>query len=124
MAVNIGDRLPENVFTNMMIEKATIIQDHLKCKQNVCPLIIVANIGYNTAVFKLYDTMKEDDSLKLQMTFSNMSDIDEQICILWQQVNFLLQEYCSLCKNQDGNAAANSNLINPYILLPNAWCLM
>ena len=30
MAESIGDRLPENVFTNMMIEKATIIGDHLK----------------------------------------------------------------------------------------------
>ena len=61
------------------------------------------------AVFKLYDTTKEDDSLKLRMTLSNMSDIDEQICVLWQQVNFLLQEYCSQCGNHDGNAAANNN---------------
>ena len=30
MASNIGDRMPENVFANMMIEKATLIQDHLK----------------------------------------------------------------------------------------------
>ena len=30
MAGNIGDRLPENVFTNIVIEKAAIIQDHLK----------------------------------------------------------------------------------------------
>ena len=75
----------------------------------MCPLIIVANIGPNTAVFKLYDIMKEDDSLKLHMTPSNMFDIDEQICILWQQVNFLLQEYCSQCGNHDGNAATNSN---------------
>ena len=109
MASNVGDRLPEKVFTNMMIGKATIMRDHLKQKQNMCPLIIVANIGPTMAVFKLYDTTKEDDSLKLCMTLSNMSDIDEQICVLWQQVNFLLQEYCSQCGNHDGNAAANNN---------------
>ena len=108
MAGNIGDRLPENVFTNMMIEKATIIRDHLKRKQNMCPLIIVANIGPTMAVFKFYDTTREDDSLKLCMTLSNMLDIDEQICILWQHVNFLLREYCSQCGNHDVNAAANS----------------
>ena len=107
MAGNVGDKLPENVFTNMMIEKATIIQDHLKQKQNTCPLIIVANIGPNMAVFKLYDTMKEDDSLKLRITLSNMSDIDEQICVLWLQVNFLLWDYCSQCENHD-DAATNS----------------
>ena len=47
------------------------------------------------AVFKLYDTTTEEDSLKLRMTLSNMSDIDEQIRVSWQQVTFLLQEYCS-----------------------------
>ena len=109
MAGSIDDRLPENVFANMMIEKATVIRDHLKRKQNMCPLIIVANIGPNTAVFKLYDITKEDDSLKLCVTLSNMLDIDEQIRILWQQVNFLLQEYCSHCGNHDSNAATNSN---------------
>ena len=75
----------------------------------MCPLIIVTNIGPTMAVFKFYDTTKEDDSLKLCITLSNMSDIDEQIRILWQQVNFLLQEYCSQCGNHEGNGAANSN---------------
>ena len=75
----------------------------------MCPLIIVTNIGPTMAVFKFYDTTKEDDSLKLRITLSNMSDIDEQIHVLWQQVNFLLQEYCSQCGNHEGNVAANSN---------------
>ena len=33
MAENVDERIPKNLFVNMMIEKATIIQDHLKCKQ-------------------------------------------------------------------------------------------
>ena len=107
MAGNIDKRIPENLFANIMIEKATIIRDHLKRKQNTCPLIIVANIGPTMAVFKFYDMTKEDDSLKLRMTLSNMGDINEQIRILWQQVNFLLQEYCSQC----GNDNVNSNSI-------------
>ena len=106
MAGNIGERIPENLFANMMIEKATIIRDHLKCKQNMRPLIIVANIGPTMAVFKFYNMTKDDDSLKLRMTLSNMGDINEQIHILWQQVNFLLQEYCLQCGN--GNVNSNS----------------
>ena len=47
------------------------------------------------AVFKFYDTNEEEDSLKLCMTLSNLGDIDEQIHVLWQQINFLLQQYCS-----------------------------
>ena len=48
-------------------------------------------------VFKFYDTTKGDDSLKLHMTLSNLGDLHDQIRILWQHVNFLLQEYCSHC---------------------------
>ena len=92
----------------MMIEKATIIRDHLKCKQNMCPLIIVANIGPTMAVFKFYDTTKEDDSLKLKMTLSNLGDINEQIRILWQQVNFLLQEYCLQCRIHEVDSTSNN----------------
>ena len=109
MAGNIDERIPENLFANMMIEKATIIQDHLKCKQNRCPLIMVANIGPTMAVFKFYDMTKEDDLLKLRMTLSNMGDLNEQIWILWQQVNFLLQEYCSHCGHNNDNSSSNSH---------------
>ena len=76
MAEKVDDRFPESYFTNLMIEKANIIKDHLH--KSAHPLIIVANIGPTMAVFKFYDTTKENDSLKLHM-------------------NFLLQEYCSCC---------------------------
>ena len=109
MAGNIDERIPENLFVNMMIEKANIIQDHLKHKKNMCPLIIMANIGPTMAVFRFYNTTEEDDSLKLQMTLSNLGDIDEQIHILWQQVNFLLQQYCPQCGNRNADSTSNSH---------------
>ena len=109
MAGNIDKRIPENLFVNMMIEKATIIRDHLKHKQNMCPLIIVANIGPTMAVFKFYDMTEDDESLKLCMTLSNLGDINEQIHILWQQVNFLLQQYCSQCGNCNAVSPLNSH---------------
>ena len=87
-----------------MIEKANIIKDHLK--KGAHPLIIVANIGPTMAVFKFYDTTEEDDSLKLHMTLSNLGDLNDQIRVLWQQVNFLLQEYCSHCTNR-GSTKSN-----------------
>ena len=109
MAGKVDKRFPESVFVNMMVEKATIIRDHLKRKSEMCPLNIVANIGPTMAVFKFFDTTKEDDSLKLHMTLSNLGDIDEQVCILWQQVNFLLQEYCSQCSKHNVDSASNSH---------------
>ena len=106
MAGKVDERIPEYLFINMMIEKANVIKDHLK--KSLHPLIIVANIGPTMAVFKFYDT-NEEDSLKLCMTLSNLGDIDEQICVLWQQVNFLLQQYFSQCRNCNSNES-NVNL--------------
>ena len=79
-----------------MIKKVNVIKTHLK--ENMDQLIIVANIGPTMAVIKLYDT-KEEDSLKLCVTLTNVGDIEEQIHVLWQQVNFLLQQYCSQCSS-------------------------
>ena len=92
MLWKVDERIPKDLFINMMIEKANIIKDHLKNSYN--QLIIVANIGPTMATFKFYD-VKEEDSFKFCMALSNLGDINEQICKMWQQVNFLLQQYCS-----------------------------
>ena len=101
MAWKVDDRIPEDLFIKLMIEKANVIKDHLK--KSIDQLITVANIGPTMAVFKLYDTKEEEESLKLCMTLSNLGDIEEQICQLWLQVNFLLQQYCSQCKGHHTN---------------------
>ena len=88
MVWKVDKRIPEEMFVNLMTEKTNIIKDHLK--NNLNQPIIIANIGPTMATFKFYD-FKEEDSLKLCMTLSNLGDIDEQIHHLWQQVNFLLQ---------------------------------
>ena len=98
--MGVDERIPEDLFFKLMIEKANVIKDHLK--QSMDQLIIVANIGPTMVVFKFYDT-KEEDSLKLQMTRYNLGDIEEQIHMLWQQVNFLTQQYCSQCGSHYSN---------------------
>ena len=62
MVWKVDDRIPEDLFVKMMIEKANIIKDHLK--KSMDQLIIVANIGPTMAGIKIYD-IKEEDSLKL-----------------------------------------------------------
>ena len=112
MAWKVDERIPKDLFINLMIEKANIIKGHLKESMN--QLIIVANIGPTMAVFKFYDT-NEEDSFKLHMTLSNLGDIEEHIHVLWQQVNFLLQQYCSQCKccySNENNISLNDNDTN------------
>ena len=108
MTWKVDNRIPEDLFIKQMIEKANVINDHPK--KSMHPLIIVANTGPTMAVFKFYDT-NEEDSLKLCMTLSNLGDINEQICVLWQQVNFLLQLYCSQCGKYT-SSESNVNLNN------------
>ena len=99
MAWKVDERIPKDLFIKLMIKKANIIKDHLK--NSIDQLIIVANIGPTMATFKFYD-IKEEDSLKLCMTLK-LGDIEEQIHRLWQQLNFLLQQYCSQCKSHYSN---------------------
>ena len=100
MAWKVDERIPEDLFIKLMIKKANIIKDHLK--KSMDQLIIVANIGPTMAVFKIYD-VNEEDSLKLKITLSNLGNINEQIHQLWQQMNFLLQQYCTQCKSHFSN---------------------
>ena len=82
-------------FVQLLIEKANIIKNHLKNRQS--PLVICTNIRVNMAIFKLFN-QNEENSLKLHVTISNMSDIEEQLHHLWLQINFVLRQYCTHCK--------------------------
>ena len=105
MAWKVDKRIPEQLFIQLLTEKANIIKDHLQ--NNHSKLTIVTNIGPTMATFKIYD-LSEEDSLKLHITLSNLGDIDEQIHQLWQQVHFLLKQYCSHCQHPITNEN-NSN---------------
>ena len=83
MVWKVDERIPEEMFIQLLAKKANIIKDHLPNRHS--KLTIVANTGPTMATFKLYD-LSEEDSLKLHMTLSNLGDIDEQIHQLWQQV--------------------------------------
>ena len=98
MVWKVDERIPEEIFIQLLTEKANIIKDHLR--ERYSKLTIVANIGPTMATFKLYNLSKED-SLQLHIMLSNLGDIDEQIHQLWQQVNLLLNQYCLHCQPQN-----------------------
>ena len=93
MAYTVGEKMPENILVQLLTNKANMLKKHLKTTES--DIVICANIGPNMATFKLYN-IKEEDSLKLHITFSNLGDIDEQLYQFWIQLNYLLKEYCPL----------------------------
>ena len=65
MVWKVDERIPEELFIQLLTEKANIIKDHLR--ERYSKLTIVANIGPTMATFKLYNLSKED-SLQLHIT--------------------------------------------------------
>ena len=94
MAYAADEKMPETLFVQLLTEKANMLKQHLKDTKSI--LVMCTNIGPNMATFKLYST-KEEDSLKLHATISNLGDIGEQLYQLWIQLNYLLREHCPYC---------------------------
>ena len=93
MAYAVDEKMPKNLFVQLLTDKANMLKKHLKDTQN--DLVICANIGPNVATFKFYN-IKKEDPLKLHVTISNLGDIDEQLYQFWVQLNYVLKEYCPL----------------------------
>ena len=93
MAYAVDEKMPESLFVQLLTNKVNMLKKHLKTTQS--DLVICANIGPNMETFKLYN-IKEEDSLKLHITISNLGDIDEQLYQFWVQLNYLLKEYCPI----------------------------
>ena len=74
MAYAVDEIMPKTLFVQLLTEKANMLKKHLKDTQS--SLVMCANIGLNMATFKLYNT-KEEDSLKLHATISNLGDIGD-----------------------------------------------
>ena len=98
MAYAFDEKMPETLFVQLQADKSNMLKKHLKDTQR--DLVICANIGPNMATFKL-DNIKEEDSLKLYVTISNLGDIHKQLYQFWIQLNYLLREYCPLWLYRD-----------------------
>ena len=73
MAREVDKRILEEMFIQLLAEKANIIKDHHQ--NSLSLLMILANIGPTMATFKFYD-FREENSLRLHITLSNLGDID------------------------------------------------
>ena len=72
----VDQKMPENLFVQLLMDKANMLKKHLKTSQS--DLVICVNNEPNMATFKLYN-ITEEDSLKLHITISNLGDIEEQL---------------------------------------------
>ena len=89
MSYTVSDKLPEKFFVKTLTEKVEMLKQNLKDTHS--DLVICSHIGPNVATFKFFNQL-EEDSLKLCYTFTNLSDLQDQLYQLWVQLNYILKE--------------------------------
>ena len=74
-----------------MVEKTQVIIEHIK--NHHLGLCLTANIGGNTAVIRLYDNFATVNTQLLQITISNLPDLEDQLFHLYIEVNDIIHDF-------------------------------
>ena len=79
MSYSADERLPEDYFRGVMVEKAELLRKYLYAIGN--PLGFSSHCGHTMVTFKFY-SHDEEDSPRLHYTFSNLGDLEDQLYFL------------------------------------------
>ena len=99
-----GKSLPKELFLDVMVEKTQILIEFIK--NNHIGLCLTVNIGGNTAVISVYDNLAMVNTQVLQMTISNLPDLENQLLELYTEINgvvhdFMLEDYDDMPSLED-----------------------
>ena len=86
-----GKPLPKVLFIDVMVEKTQKLIDHIK--HHHLRLSLVANINENMATVKIFNNYATINSQLLQVTISNLWDLEDQLFRLWVEVNGVLHGF-------------------------------
>ena len=86
-----GKSLPKELFLEVMVEKSQILINFIK--NHHIGLCLTANIGWNTAVVGVYDNFATTNSLLLQVTVSNLPDLENQLFQLYTEIHGVVHEF-------------------------------
>ena len=86
-----GQSLPKHLFLDVMVEKTQILIDFIK--NHHLGLCLTANIGGNTAVVRVYDNFATINTLLLQVTISNLPDLENQLFQLYTEIHGVVHEF-------------------------------
>ena len=88
MSYTVEDRLPVKFFKDTIKEKIEMVEKSLKDGNST--LFVTKHIGSSSTAVRFYST--KDDKLKLQYTFLNLGDLEDQLHFLWIQLKYVLWE--------------------------------
>ena len=74
-----------------MVEKTQILIKHIK--NHHLGLCLTANIGGNTVVIRIYDNFATVNTQILQITISNLPDLENQLFCLYIEVSSIIHDF-------------------------------
>ena len=79
-----GKPMPQVLFLDIMVEKAQLLIEHINNPH--LGLCMTANIGNNTAVIWLHDNFTTVNSQVVQVTVSNLPNLETQLFQLYVEI--------------------------------------
>ena len=83
-----GKLVPQTLFLDVMVEKTQILIGHVN--NHHLGLCLTANIGNNNAVIRVYDNFATVNTQMLQVTISNMPNLENQLFQLYVEITAIL----------------------------------
>ena len=86
-----GKSIPKILFLDIMVVKTQILIEHMK--NHHLGLCLTANIGGNTAIIRVYDNFATVNTQVLQVTISNLPDLETQLFHLYIEVTGVIHDF-------------------------------
>ena len=102
-----GKPVLHTLFLDVMVEKMQILMGHVN--NHHLGLCLTANIGINNAVIRVYDNFATVNTQMLQVTISNMPNLENQLFQLYVEVTAILHD---LMPEEDDEMPPLENLTN------------
>ena len=86
-----GKSLPKHLFLDVMVEKTQILVDFIK--NHHLGLCLTVNINGNTAVVRVYENFATVNTLLLQVTVSNLPNLENQLFQLYTEIHGVVHDF-------------------------------
>ena len=83
-------QVPQTLFHEIMVEKTQILIEHIN--NHHLGLCLTANIGNNSAVICVYNNFATINTQMLQVTISNMPNLETQLFMLYVEITAILHD--------------------------------
>ena len=82
---------PQVLFLDVMVKKTQLLIEHIN--NHHLGLCLTANIGNNTTIVRVYDNFATVDSQVLQVTISNLPNLEMQLFQLYVEVTGIMHTF-------------------------------